>query len=285
IQANTYFSSIGGTLDLNGKSQLFWGVFTESTITNRGTLITSNNGHGHFLVNADNNGRQLASRITGDVSFTRSGQNTLNLWGASDYTGETLINGGWTVMYGDAAFSGTSALNINSANLYLENANSLTDNLNRINDAAVVNLRGGLLELRGRQQSASSETLGTVNLVAGGSQFIVTAGDASEASSVLAINNLVRTPGTVANFTTGAANRVTLAAINGAPVTLTNGMLGGWAVFGTMATGTHHFASYSPTLGVGAMGTAGFLAYSNATTDANTLATATATSNISLDSA
>ena len=285
IQANNYFSSIGGTLDLNGKSQLFWGVFTESTITNRGTLITSNNGHGHFLVNADNNGRQLASRITGDVSFTRSGQNTLNLWGASDYTGETLINGGWTVMYGDAAFSGTTALNINSANLYLENANSLTDNLNRINDAAVVNLRGGLLELRGRQQSASSETLGTVNLVAGGSQFIVTAGDASEASSVLAINNLVRTPGTVANFTTGAANRVTLAAINGAPVTLTNGMLGGWAVFGTMAAGTHHFASYSPTLGVGAMGTAGFLAYSNATTDANTFTTATATSNISLDSA
>jgi len=44
IQANNYFAAIGGTLDLNGNSQLFFGSFTESTITNQGTTITSTGG-------------------------------------------------------------------------------------------------------------------------------------------------------------------------------------------------------------------------------------------------
>jgi autotransporter-associated beta strand protein len=289
IQANNYFAPIGGTLDLNGNSQLTFGTFTDSVVTNQGSNITTSTGAGHLLINNDNSGRQLAARLTGNVSLTRSGLNTLNLWSVNTHTGTTTINGGSTVMYGDAAFTATTALNINSALLYLENDNSNSANSNRINDAAVVNLRGGLLELRGRQQTALTENLGTVNLVAGGSQFIVAAGTLEGVNAVISIADLNRSTGSVANFTTGLTNRVTLGAINGVPTTdpttLTNGILGGWAVIGTLAAGTHHFASYSPTLGVGAMGTPGFQAYSNATTDATTLVGASATSNISLDSA
>jgi autotransporter-associated beta strand protein len=290
IQANNYFSAIGGTLDLNGKSQLFWGVFTESTITNRGTLITSNNGHGHFLVNADNTARQLAARVTGDVSFTRSGQNTLNLWGASDYTGETLINGGLTVMYGDAAFSGTSALNISYANLYLDNKNSLVDNTNRINDNAVVNLRQGYLEFRGREQAFSFENLGTVNLVGGNSFLYSVIGGSGDNTATLRLGNLVRNVGGgTVNFSTGTTNQVVITQLNGVAATaasvLTNGTLGGWAVHGTNGSGASHFASYSDTLGVGALGSAGFPAYDNATSDATTLVAPAATANININTA
>ena len=192
-------------------------------------------------------------------------------------------------MYGDAAFSATSALNINSAFLYLDNQNSLKDNADRIADTAVVNLRGGFLELRGRDQSATAETLGTVNLVAGGSQFVSVVSGQPGDTVTLSLTDLNRSRGSIVNFRTGLTNRVMIGAIDGvatsAPATLTNGILGGWAVVDDSVTGAHDFASYSAANGVGAMGAAGYPSYSNATTAANTLANASAASNISLASA
>ena len=290
ILANNYFSAIGGTLDLNGKSQLFFGTFTESTITNQGTNITSSNGLGHLLINADNNGRQFAARVTGNVSFTRSGQNTLNLWGVNSHTGVTTINGGNTVMYGDAAFTATSALDISYGNLYLDNDNSLRASADRINDAAVVNLRQGYLELRGRDQTAVSEAVGTVNLLEGNS-FLYNLANANGGTVTLTLGNLVRNVrGGTVNFSSGGSpNRIMLTQLNGSPATaasvLVNGMLGAWAVSGLNANGNSHFASYSDTLGVGSLGAAGFPAYDNVTSDANTLVAPAATANINLNTA
>lgn len=92
-----------------------------------------------------------------------------------------------------------------------------------------------------------------------------------------------------ANFSTGTTNRVVFTQLNGAAATaasvLTNGMLGGWAVHGTNGAGTSHFASYSDTLGVGALGSAGFPAYANATSDATTLVAPAATANININTA
>jgi len=290
VQANNFFAAIGGTLDLNGKSQFTYGVFTESTITDQGTNITSSAGHGHFLINMDGTGRNFAGRISGDVSLTRAGVATLNFWSNSTHTGETSLVAGSTVMYGDAAFSATSALNISYANLYLDNSNSLRDNADRINDAAVVNLRQGYFELRGRPQSATAETLGTVNLLEGNSFFYNLDAGYAGSSATLTLGNLVRTAGqgTVNFSSAGAPNRIVLAKLNGANVTaasvLTNGMLGGWAVHGLAGNNASAFASYSDTLGVGALGAAGFPAYANAVTDATTLVSPAATANINLGS-
>jgi len=290
ILANNFFSAIGGTLDLNGKSQLFFGTFTESTITNQGTNITSTNGAGHLLINADNNGRQFAGRLTGDVSLTRSGLNTLNIWGVNSHTGTTTLNGGNTVMYGDAAFTATSALNISYANLYLDNDNSLRASADRINDSAVVNLRQGYIELRGRDQTAVSESLGTVNLLEGNS-FLYNLANANGGTVTLTLGNLVRSVGGgTVNFSSGGnPNRIMLTQLNGSPATaasvLVNGMLGAWAVNGLNANGNSHFASYSDTLGVGALGSAGFPAYANATSDATTLVAPAVTANININTA
>ncbi|MEK0437030.1 MAG: hypothetical protein RLZZ233_1, partial [Verrucomicrobiota bacterium] len=289
ILANNYFSAIGGTLDLNGKSQLFFGTFTESTITNQGTTITSSNGAGHLLINADNTGRQFAGRLVGNVSLTRSGLSTLNLWGVNSHTGSTNINGGLTVMYGDAAFTATSELNISYANLYLDNNNSLTASADRINDAAVVNLRQGYIELRGRDQTAVSEALGTVNLLEGNSFLYNLASDNGGGTVTMSIGNLVRAVkgGTVNFSSAGAPHRILLGQLNGAPVTassvLVNGLIGPWAVSGLNGNGNTHFASYSDTLGVGPLGSAGYAAYSNLVTDATTLVAPAATANINLN--
>ena len=89
----------------------------------------------------------------------------------------------------------------------------------------------------------------------------------------ITVGNLVVNPGAVVNFTTTpmapndpvngdlptyGAGLVKLTQVNGATPTLTNGMLGGWAVVG------NDFACWSPTLGVGALGNAAgdFGAYS-----------------------
>ena len=186
--------------------------------------------------------------------------------------------------------SDTSALNINSALLYLDNKNSLVDNTNRINDNAVVNLRQGYLEFRGREQAFSFENLGTVNLVGGNSFLYSVIGGSGDNTATLRLGNLVRNVGGgTVNFSTGTTNQVVITQLNGVAATaasvLTNGTLGGWAVHGTNGSGASHFASYSDTLGVGALGSAGFPAYDNATSDATTLVAPAATANININTA
>ena len=286
IQPYNYFSAMAGTLDLNGTSLSTYGFFNDSAVAGNGANVTSSNGTGHLMITTD--ARNFSGTISGDVKFTKSGSGTFNLYSDLTYTGATVINEGLVVLYHDARLSATSAIDLNFANLYLENNNSWSDNADRINDAAPVTMRGGYLELRGRPQNNSSEYVGTVNLAQGQSQFFVTAGAGADATATLTLGNLVRTRGATVNFTSGLANRVRINNLNGAAFSaanLTNGIIGGWAVMGVIGGGTHTFATYSPLYGVGPLGADGFLGYSNATTDATTLANATATSNLNISSA
>ncbi|NBV53902.1 MAG: hypothetical protein EBR83_10370, partial [Verrucomicrobia bacterium] len=268
IQPYNYFSAMSGTLDLNGTSLQTYGFFNDSAVPGNGANITSTNGTGHLMITTDT--RTFSGTMSGDMKFTKSGNGTFNFYSDFSYSGPTVINGGLTVMYQDARFTATSALDLNFGNLYLENNNSWSDNANRIPDGTPVTMRGGYLELRGRAQNASSERIGTATLALGQSQFYVANGAGADATTTLTIGNLVRNVGTAVNFTSGLYNRVKIEQLNGSAFSaanLTNGIIGGWAVMGAIGTGTHHFATYSPIYGVGAMGTDGFLGYSNATTD------------------
>ena len=285
IQPYNYFSAISGTLDLNGTSLSTYGFFNDSTMPGNGANITSSNGTGHLMITTDI--RTFSGTISGDVKFSKSGNGTFNLYSNLTYTGSTLINGGQTVLYQDARLSATSAIDLNFGNLYLENNNSWKDLADRINDAAPITMRGGYLELRGRPQSNSSEFIGTTTLALGQSQLVVVSGAGADATATLTIGNLVRNAGAVVNFTSGLGNSIKINNLNGtpfSPANLTNGIIGGWAVIGAVGTSTHHFATYSSTYGVGAMGTPGFQAYSNALTDVDTLTNATATSNLNISS-
>ncbi|MEY3532709.1 MAG: hypothetical protein RI979_733, partial [Pseudomonadota bacterium] len=86
LQANNYLSIADGVLDLNGNTQQVLALFGDQTWANANGTITSSSGTGSLIVNQDNNGRNWAGFITGDVRLTKQGQQTLNLYSNHSFT-------------------------------------------------------------------------------------------------------------------------------------------------------------------------------------------------------
>jgi autotransporter-associated beta strand protein len=293
IQSNNYAALVGGTLDLNGGSQFFGGVFADQDyVANNTVVMNSGANTAHFLYNNDNAARNWSGSIQGDVKFTRSGQNTTNLYAAHTYTGSTVINGGNVLLRDEGRLVNTPSIEINYGGLYFEN-NGTIGLADRVNDAATITLRGGIIELRGSQQQNNSELLGVVTLAA--SNSFINAPQASGvagSSNQLDITRLNRAVGggtvnfTGANGLIGTSSRVVIRNLNGVDLTdpdapnagLTGGILGGWAI-----VGTSDFATSIPGLGIAALGADGFPTYSNLTSAANTIALAAPTDNININ--
>jgi hypothetical protein len=272
IQSNNYASLAGGTLDLNGGSQFFYGVFADQDYNANNTVVMNSAGNtAHFLYNNDNTARNWAGSIQGDIKFTRSGTQTTNFYAAQTYTGSTVINGGNVLLSGDARIINTPSVEINYGGLYFDNGDLISLN-DRLNDAAPITMRGGVLEFRGRQQANSSELVGVVSLVASNSFINVTGSGVAGSSAQLDLTRLNRAVGGgTVNFTgaaglIGTSTRVVVRNFNGVDLSnpllpnagLTGGILGGWAI-----VGSEHFATSIPGLGVAALGTDGFPTYSN----------------------
>jgi hypothetical protein len=174
IQSNNYAGLAGGTLDLNGGSQFFYGVFADQDYNAGNTVVMNSAANtAHFLYNNDNNARNWAGSIQGDVKFTRSGTQTTNFYALQTYTGSTVINGGNVLLRDDARIINTPSVEINYGGLYFDNGGTISLN-DRFNDTAPITMRGGILELRGRQQANNSELLGVVTLAASNSFINVT---------------------------------------------------------------------------------------------------------------
>lgn len=272
------FLNIGpaGTLDLAGNSQYVQALFNDSAVAGGGGVVTSSTGTGTLVANFDNAARNWAGSIQGAVAFSRSGQNTATLYSDQSYTGITQINGGTTVLRDAAALSGTASVDINFATLNLDNAGGTQDLANRIKDTAPINLRGATLSLIGRPQTETAETLGALTLAPGLSTIAAITGSGNSTgihSADLTFASLARQAGGTVNFT-GTVNTTvsSLGLIGSTPrvlftaaPTLTSDLIGGWAVVTNTTTpsATPEFASYVPTLGVGALGTGGFPQYSS----------------------
>ncbi|MGB8167196.1 MAG: autotransporter-associated beta strand repeat-containing protein [Chthoniobacteraceae bacterium] len=139
-------------------------------------------------------------------------------------------------------------------------------------------LRGGALTLLGRPQVETTETLGALTLAPGLSTITANASNGVAAigvySAEITFASLAsRQAGSMVNFvglTNGAAAPLGLIGSNPrvlftAAPTLNSNLIGGWAVV-TNPSAVPEFASYVPTVGVGALGANGFPAY-----DATTL--------------
>ena len=294
IQSNNFASLAGGTLDLNGGSQFFYGVFADQDYNANNTVVMNSAANtAHFLYNNDNTARNWAGSIQGDIKFTRSGTQTTNFYAAQTYTGSTVINGGNVLLRDDGRIINTPSVEINYGGLYFENGDIISLN-DRLNDAAPITMRGGVLEFRGRQQANSSELVGVVSLVASNSFINVTGSAVAGSSAQLDLTRLNRAVGGgTVNFTgaaglIGTSTRVVVRNFNGVDLSnpllpnagLTGGILGGWAI-----VGSEHFATSIPGLGVAALGTDGFPTYSNLTSAANTIALAAPTDNVNIASA
>jgi hypothetical protein len=182
--------------------------------------------------------------------------------------GETIVRGGTLQLRDSGSLSSTAVPTLNYGTLNWDNFGlNPSGNLNPTRLAAgnAVTLQGGTLTING---AGSTDTVVALNsaTVTGGQNFINTLPYITEASTVLlTIGNLARNAtnhsqlvfnGYSTNNNTVGANtlggqglntnsNVFLTQVNGSAVTLSNGLIGGWAV----AKGDS-FATYSNTFGV-----------------------------------
>jgi autotransporter-associated beta strand protein len=279
IPANSFLRvAPGGTLDLSTRAQYVQALFNDPITSGAGLSVegaggTVTGGAGSLLVaNYDNTARQFSGTITGQVSFVRSGQNTQVFYGNNDYTGTTILNGGTTTLRDGGRLSGTTAIDINYANLTLDNnlANptGTKDLADRVNNAAPITMRGGTLLLNGRIQSATAETLGAMTFAEGLNSVYAAAGGTGINSAVLTLGSIGRPAGSagVVNFgnpsgavtENGQIGSTARVVVTTAPA-LTNNMIGPWAIV------SREWASYIPTLGVGQLNATGFAGYATNT--------------------
>jgi len=277
----------GGTLDLNGKSQIISDLLSNNTLnasnsTNgalAGTLTSVSPASVTVQANAGTN--NFGGQVTGAISLNFTGSSatarTLNLTQDNTFTGTTMVRAGTLRLTDSGALSGTTAIDVNTSTLALDNFGTASMS-NRIPVTAPVTLRTGTLSLVGGPV-AVTQTVNTLNAAQGTSTLNVNAGNSSEAE--LSIGNLVRSTGATVSFTSGSGTlgnsgstftnpRVMITNVNGNPLALNDGILGGWATDGS------NFISYN-TNGVGTVGnlTGGFVNYNS--TD---LSTAGATANV-----
>jgi autotransporter-associated beta strand protein len=253
--------NLGGTLDLNGNSQTVGNITNSSNLA--GGIITNSSATPATLRVDVVSSSTFAGNITGNLSLQREGQigspNGLVLLAPNTYTGSTLILGANTELKDLGTIQNTSGITINRGVLTWDDT-GLQAVSNRIDQVSPppMTFNGGAFVWDPRSGTQANISLGHITFNSGSSLIQV-----NPNNGTATINMPIPTvnPGAVVTF--GVANSTANGAFgdnprvyfnNGAP-TMTNGMLGGWALtygidntFGT--TDAMDFAMYDPTLGI-----------------------------------
>ncbi|CAN5238168.1 hypothetical protein BH11PLA2_BH11PLA2_09590 [soil metagenome] len=264
------------TLELNGNSQYVSGLFTDGTYNGvvdtatAGGIITNTRATLNSTLVTNSDARNWAGTLTGKVFYNRTGSvSTTTIYTPQTYTLGTLINGGTVSLRDYGRLANTSAIDLNYASLQLDNTQAAGIS-GRLNTAATLTMRGGILIYIGRAQTASTETLGPISIAEGYNIIEVRAGGGPAAgptginSAVLTAASLTRPAGSSATAYFQQANGTVLE--NGqigstprlvftTPPTLSNFLIGPWAV------ANREWASYIPSFGVGLLNANGFAGY------------------------
>lgn len=272
----------GGTLNLNGNSQVVNVLSNSNPLPGMGGTITSASAATLTVGGAS----QFSGIIGGAISLQKISNNTFLLTNDNSYTGSTVVRAGTLQLRDSAVLSGTSSVDVNYAALTLDNG-YLSNIANRIPAATPVTLRGATVNLNGAAGQTSSQTFNTLTVAEGSNTIGGTVGGAG--ANEIIVGNLVRpaNSGAIVNFTqtngflgTAGANtsafRQFVTNVNGTPLALNDGIVGGWAI-ATAGNGITHFATYSSTTGIGALSNTGD-GYANYTS--TDVSTATATLNV-----
>jgi len=279
-----------GILDLNGHTQ--WvGKLTNQFFNDNfspaspmvmagGTITNTSANPASLLVNTGNPGGAMpfswGGTISGNLGFSFYGSSNAQYFqGAGTYTGPTLIDASNLTLRDFGTMSGTSTLEINSTTFTIDNNSGLANINNRLNGSAALLLNNGTLTYNGRAQTASVDSVGATTLNQGVSVLNINAGATGVNSADFTLAILARTSNSAATIEfngNGALGTIGSGqgriAITSAP-TLSNNIIGGWA----LANG-NAFASYIPYSstggvnvgGVGALNSAGYAAFDSTAT-------------------
>ena len=153
VDGNNVTLTSGGILVTNNVAGFYQriGYLNQSYIPGQGQGGLTRATAGDLVINQNNSGSghlEIYSAIFGTgVNLVKSGVGYLELRGLdASYTGNTVINGGTTLL--TAATTGTSGVVLNAGSLQLGNND-------RINNAATVTLNGGTLNLNTRSEGAA----------------------------------------------------------------------------------------------------------------------------------
>ncbi|WP_396274880.1 beta strand repeat-containing protein, partial [Hyphomonas sp.] len=256
-----------GTVDLAGRNQAISTLSNNNALPGTGGTVTS----ATAATLTSTGGGTFGGVLGGALAFTRSGNNTTTLTSANTYTGATTIRGG-TLQLRDAGAlapaSGTPSVNVLFGQLNMDSSGLTNYNAtNRVADALPIALQGGTLTLTGAPGLLSTESVGAVTLTGGaasGGFSTIAATPGTLGTATLTLASLTRQTGTSVNFTGTnlGLNNYTATGVQGnsnlfitsAP-TLSNNLIGGWAVVNGV-----DFATYTAAGGVGALGSGGTFA-------------------------
>jgi autotransporter-associated beta strand protein len=201
----------GGTFDLNGNDQVVGALLNSNTLAYAGGVITNSSATPAILSSATTTSSIFGANLTGNLAFTKSGNNTLTFPDVQSYTGATIIRSGTVVLQDKAVlYSGVADLSHASVTLNYSTLNLNDSNLNTIDNltparlpaGVPVVLNGGTLTLTGGGTIDSAVTINTLTVTNGQASISLVPFLNSGSTVLINIGNFVQDPstGSVTNF-------------------------------------------------------------------------------------
>jgi autotransporter-associated beta strand protein len=255
----------GGVLDLNGFDQYVGSLANSNTIGGSGGSITSST-VANFVTDSST-GTAFGGTINGALTLYKDNSSILTLTGANTYTGATNILGG-TLLLQDSGTLASGTINIDGGTLSLLNSGLANINA-RIASSALVNLNSGVFSVTGANNTGTNVSIGStgagVSLQTGSNAISLTPPATGTGNvATLNIGNITRTTGATTTFAaTGLGGSFTgtgqifLTNVNGSAITLSNGILGGWATAGATTATADNWATLAPAQTVNTVTTQG----------------------------
>lgn len=267
----------GATLDLDGTNQSVQNLSTANTLDLMGGTVTNTSSTTSTLHISTNGNYTWSGDISGNINFVRDNGSAYTINSPQTYTGTTTLQGGLTTLIDLGTLQGTSQIDVAHSSLQWNNTGSqaMSNRLSNGSSLIPIYLDGGAFDFLGRSGLNDVANIGALTLDSGANMIQV---QSTNGSAQLNVASLTRNVGSTLTFTAGYAGASTnngafgqnpYVFFNTAP-TLTNGIIGGWAVtigedLGAGGTVTQaSFATYDSATGVIGLSTYNQIGYGNA---------------------
>ena len=225
----------GGTLELNGNSQVFGDLLARNGTVGSGGVINNAGSLATFTTTV-NTAREWTGQINGSLNFVKSGGAQFTVRNDNQFTGNATIMGSIVALVDQGRFSGMAAgdtISIRNSLLRWDDS-GIQAMGNRIGSDVAIQLDGGAFEFISRSGTAGTVTLGNLSLTGGSSILRANPGNTGLGQATISLGGtFTRTANSTLTFIAGTgsvgANPFFTAAAAGL-TSKTNGILGAWAL-------------------------------------------------------